>query len=433
MRPVTDSHKVSRAKLAYIIDSTAAPICIIAPISSWAAAVNSYVPADAGISGFQLFLRTIPYNLYAILTIAMVFYICYTGFDFGQMKLHEDNAAKGDLFTTGGEEFEQVSEQEVNPNGKVIDLVLPVAVLIVSAIGAMVYTGFLGGADNVISAFAGCDAETSLIFASVVTILFMMALYLPRKVITFKSFMDSLSEGFKLMVPAVTILVFAWTLKGVGDAMGLAQFVGSVVGDHASASIFIPVVLFAVAVFLSFSTGTSWGTFAILVPIATGMFAAVTNLEMMIISVSAVLAGAVCGDHISADLGYDGYVKCGCAEQPSEPRIDADAVCGRYGVCLPGGISDCSRDQNVVDHTWRQPSSSFGCFNRNAQILRKKSGKRQKIKKKTEKRVKCLTGEKKNRILKNRTNIHRTTVSCKEEAERFWSRNVNWNRRNWIF
>ena len=299
MRPVTDSHKVSRAKLAYIIDSTAAPVCIIAPISSWAAAVNSYVPADAGISGFQLFLRTIPYNLYAILTIAMVFYICYTGFDFGQMKLHEDNAAKGDVFTTGGEEFEQVSEQEVNPNGKVIDLVLPVAVLIVSAIGAMVYTGFLGGADNVISAFAGCDAETSLIFASIVTILFMMALYLPRKVITFKSFMDSLSEGFKLMVPAVTILVFAWTLKGVGDAMGLAQFVGSVVGDHASASIFIPVVLFAVAVFLSFSTGTSWGTFAILVPIATGMFAAGTNLEMMIISVSAVLAGAVCGDHIS--------------------------------------------------------------------------------------------------------------------------------------
>ena len=299
MRPVTDQQKVSRAKLAYIIDATAAPVCIIAPISSWAAAVNSYVPADAGISGFQLFLRTIPYNLYAILTIAMVFYICYTGFDFGQMKLHEDNAAKGDLFTTGGEEFEQVSEQEVNPNGKVIDLVLPVAVLIVSAIGAMVYTGFLGGADNVISAFAGCDAETSLIFASVVTILFMMALYLPRKVITFKSFMDSLSEGFKLMVPAVTILVFAWTLKGVGDAMGLAQFVGSVVGDHASASIFIPVVLFAVAVFLSFSTGTSWGTFAILVPIATGMFAAGTNLEMMIISVSAVLAGAVCGDHIS--------------------------------------------------------------------------------------------------------------------------------------
>ena len=299
MRPVTDSHKVSRAKLAYIIDSTAAPVCIIAPISSWAAAVNSYVPADAGISGFQLFLRTIPYNLYAILTIIMVFYVCYTGFDFGQMKIHEDNAVKGDLFTSGGEEFEQVSEQEIHLNGKVIDLVLPVAILIVSAIGAMVYTGFLGGADHVISAFAGCDAEISLIFASVVTILFMMALYLPRKVITFKSFMDSLSEGFKLMVPAVTILVFAWTLKGVGDAMGLAAFVGSIVGDHASASIFIPVVLFAVAVFLSFSTGTSWGTFAILVPIATGMFAAGTNLEMMIISVSAVLAGAVCGDHIS--------------------------------------------------------------------------------------------------------------------------------------
>ena len=293
MRPVTDSHKVSRAKLAYIIDSTAAPVCIIAPISSWAAAVNSYVPADAGISGFQLFLRTIPYNLYAILTIAMVFYICYTGFDFGQMKLHEDNAAKGDLFTTGGEEFEQVSEQEVNPNGKVIDLVLPVAVLIVSAIGAMVYTGFLGGADNVISAF---DA---LPLGSLIALIINMIYFMVRRSMKFTELMDCLPEGFKLMVPAVTILVFAWTLKGVGDAMGLAQFVGSVVGDHASASIFIPVVLFAVAVFLSFSTGTSWGTFAILVPIATGMFAAGTNLEMMIISVSAVLAGAVCGDHIS--------------------------------------------------------------------------------------------------------------------------------------
>lgn len=299
MRPVTDQQKVSRAKLAYIIDATAAPVCIIAPISSWAAAVNSYVPADAGISGFQLFLRTIPYNLYAILTLVMVFFICFTGFDFGLMKKHEENAAKGDLFTSGGDEFEQVSEDKVNPGGKVMDLVLPVAVLIVSAIGAMIYTGYLGGAKDIITAFSGCDAETSLIFATMVTIFFMMLLYLPRKVVDFKGFMESLVEGFKLMIPAITILIFAWSLKGIGDAMGLAEFVGGIVGENASASIFIPVVLFAVAIFLSFSTGTSWGTFAILVPIATGMFAGNTSLEMMIISVSAVLAGAVCGDHVS--------------------------------------------------------------------------------------------------------------------------------------
>lgn len=299
MRPVTDQQKVSRAKLAYIIDATAAPVCIIAPISSWAAAVNSYVPADAGISGFQLFLRTIPYNLYAILTLVMVFFICFTGFDFGLMKKHEENAAKGDLFTSGGDEFEQVSEDEVNPGGKVMDLVLPVAVLIVSAIGAMIYTGYLGGAKDIITAFSGCDAETSLIFATMVTIFFMMLLYLPRKVVDFKGFMESLVEGFKLMIPAITILIFAWSLKGIGDAMGLAEFVGGIVGENASASIFIPVVLFAVAIFLSFSTGTSWGTFAILVPIATGMFEGNTSLEMMIISVSAVLAGAVCGDHVS--------------------------------------------------------------------------------------------------------------------------------------
>ena len=299
MRPVTDRYKVSRAKLAYIIDATAAPVCIIAPISSWAAAVNSYVPEDAGISGFQLFLRTIPYNLYAILTLVMVLYMTITAFDFGLMKKHEENAAKGDLFTSGGEEFEQVAQGEVDPNGKVMDLILPVAVLIISAIGAMIYTGYLGGATNLITAFSGCDAETSLIFATMVTILFMLFLYLPRKVVTFKGFMDSLAEGFKLMVPAVTILIFAWSLKGVGDALGLADFVGHVVGDNASASIFIPAVLFIAAVFLSFSTGTSWGTFAILVPIATALFSGGADLEMMIVSVSAVLAGAVCGDHIS--------------------------------------------------------------------------------------------------------------------------------------
>ena len=216
MRPVTDRYKVSRAKLAYIIDATAAPVCIIAPISSWAAAVNSYVPKDAGITGFQLFLRTIPYNLYAILTIVMVFFVIIAGFDFGLMKKHEENAAKGDLFTSGGEEFEKVKEEDISSNGKVIDLLLPVIVLIGSAIGAMIYTGFLGGATDVVSAFAGCDAETSLIFATMVTVFVMLFLYLPRKVVTFKGFMESFVEGFKLMIPAIGILIFAWDLKGNG-------------------------------------------------------------------------------------------------------------------------------------------------------------------------------------------------------------------------
>ena len=299
MRPVTDRFKVSRAKLAYIIDATAAPVCIIAPISSWAAAVNSYVPEDAGISGFQLFLRTIPYNLYAILTLLMVFTIILTGLDFGLMKKHEKNAAAGDLFTSGGEEFEQVKEEEISSNGKVIDLVLPVLVLIGTAIGAMIYTGFLGGATDVVTAFAGCDAETSLIFATLITVMFMLALYLPRKVITFKGFMDSFVEGFKMMIPAIGILILAWSLKGMGDALEIASFVENLVGSNASASVLLPAILFLVAIFLSFSTGTSWGTFALLVPIAIAMFPGADNMQMMIIAVASVLSGAVCGDHVS--------------------------------------------------------------------------------------------------------------------------------------
>ena len=299
MKPITDRHHVSRAKLAYIIDATAAPVCIIAPISSWAAAVNSYVPDDAGITGFQLFLSTIPYNLYAILTLVMVVFIIMTGLDFGLMKVHERNAARGDLFTSGGEEFDQVKDEEISANGKVIDLVLPVLVLIVSAIGAMIYTGFLGGATDIVTAFSGCDAETSLIFATMITVFFMLILYLPRKVVTFKGFMDSFVEGFKMMIPAIAILIFAWSLKGMGDALEISTFVKNIVGSNTSACVILPAILFVVPVFLSFSTGTSWGTFAILVPIAIAMFPGSENLQMMIISVSAVLAGAVCGDHVS--------------------------------------------------------------------------------------------------------------------------------------
>ncbi|MEG0228071.1 MAG: Na+/H+ antiporter NhaC family protein, partial [Lachnospiraceae bacterium] len=212
------------------------------------------------ITGFQLFLRTIPYNLYALLTIGMVFLMILMKFDFGLMKKHEINAEKhGDLFTSGQEEFEELKEEETSAKGKVMDLILPVVVLISTAIGAMIYTGFLGGAKNVVSAFSGCDAETSLIFATFTTVVFMMILYLPRRVVTFKGFMDCLVEGFRLMIPAVMILIFAWTLKGMGDALGIAEFVSGVVGANASASIFIPVIMFVVGGFLGFSTGTSWG------------------------------------------------------------------------------------------------------------------------------------------------------------------------------
>lgn len=300
MRPVTDKYKVSRAKLAYIIDATAAPICIIAPISSWAAAVNSYVPEDSSLTGFQLFLRTIPYNLYALLTILMVFLIIAWKLDFGLMKKHEKNARNGDLFTSGREEFETMDSvnDRVNPNGRVMDLVLPIVVLIASAVFGMIYTGFLGGAGNVIDAFANCDAEMSLIFATTVTVIFMAVLYLPRKVISFHNFMGALAEGAKLMMPAILILTFAWTLKGMGDNLGIAEFVKGAVGANMTASIVIPAIMFGIALFLAFSTGTSWGTFSILVPIVVSMYAG-NDDEMMIIAVSAVLAGAVCGDHVS--------------------------------------------------------------------------------------------------------------------------------------
>lgn len=298
MRPVTDKFKVSRAKLAYVIDATAAPICIIAPVSSWAAAVNSYVPDDAGITGFQLFLRTIPYNLYAILTLVMVFYVIITKFDFGLMKKHEVNASKGDLFTTQ-DNIEVIEEESGSDKGKVIDLILPVIVLIGSSIGAMIYTGYLGGATNVIDAFATSDAEMSLIFGTFITLIFMLVLYLPRGVVDFKGYTSSLIEGIKLMLPAIMVLIFAWGLKGVGDALQLGEFVGGVVGDNASASIFVPAIMFIIGTFLGFSTGTSWGTFAILIPIVISMFGNIAYQEMMIISISAVLAGAVCGDHIS--------------------------------------------------------------------------------------------------------------------------------------
>ena len=303
MRPVTDRYKVSRAKLAYIIDATAAPVCIIAPISSWAAAVNSYVPAGSSMSGFEMFVKTIPFNLYAILTLYMVFFTSIVGFDFGLMKKHEENAAKGDLFTSGGEEFQNQETKDPTEGGKyakgkVIDLIAPMVVMIATAIAAMIWTGHLNGGQNLVEDFANCSSSEALVFAGLVTVGFLLLLYLPRRVIGFKDFMNSVPEGGKLMMPAILILVLAWTLKGMTDALGIGTFVRSAINLNSSLMNFVPLVIFCIAIFIAFSSGTSWGTFAIFVPIVVNMFAEL-DPTMMIISVAAVLAGAVCGDHIS--------------------------------------------------------------------------------------------------------------------------------------
>ncbi|MBQ1749927.1 MAG: Na+/H+ antiporter NhaC family protein [Lachnospiraceae bacterium] len=303
MRPVTDKYKVSRAKLAYIIDATAAPVCIIAPISSWAAAVNSYVPKGSHMSGFQMFMSTIPFNLYAILTIYMVFFTSILGFDFGLMKKHEENAAKGDLFTSGGEAFQ--NQEVTDPTeggkyarGKVCDLIVPMLVMIGSAIACMIWTGHLNGGKNLVEDFANCSSSESLVFAGLVTIGFLLLFYLPRRVIGFKDFMNSVPEGGKLMMPAILILVLAWTLKGTTDALKIGTFVKSTISFTPGMVHFIPLIIFLIAIFIAFSSGTSWGTFAILVPIVVNMFGE-NNETMMIVSVAAVLAGAVCGDHVS--------------------------------------------------------------------------------------------------------------------------------------
>ncbi len=300
MRPITDSHKVSRAKLAYIIDATAAPICIIAPISSWAAAVASSLPEDSSIDGFNLFIRTIPYNFYAILTLIMLVIMALWQFDYGPMKKHELNAVKNnDLFSSTDSSYS--SEEEGKENGSIWDLVVPIVALIAFCVTGMLYTGgFFSGVDF-ITAFADCNASLSLVLGSTATLFLMFLLYIPRKVISFTDFSDSVITGFRAMVPAVAILVMAWTLSGItNESLGAGSFVESVVGNSASTGIggaVLPAIMFIIALGLAFATGTSWGTFAILVPIAVGLFPEMQ--EILVISVSAILAGAVCGDHCS--------------------------------------------------------------------------------------------------------------------------------------
>ena len=295
MRPVTDKHKISRAKLAYLIDSTAAPICIIAPLSSWAAAVSGFVK---GANGISIFVQSIPFNFYALLTLLMMVFIICMKIDYSSMLLHENNARKGDLFTTGkNNKGDEGSQKE--KIGRVSDLIIPVVLLVVGCVIGMIYTGGFFDGKDFIDAFAVSNAPVGLVLGSSVALVITIAAYLARQSLSFDSCMDCLPEGFKQMVPAMLILIFAWTLKSMTDSLGAATYVASLV-EHSATEFMglLPAIIFVVAVGLAFASGTSWATFGILIPIVVSCFQEV-DPQLMIISISACMAGAVCGDHCS--------------------------------------------------------------------------------------------------------------------------------------
>ena len=297
MRPVTDRHHVSRAKFAYLIDATAAPVCIIAPISSWAAAVSGFVE---GQDGLAIFVRTIPYNFYAILTIVMMVGMVLMKTEFGAMRIHEINALNGDLYTTSARPYENATDDETpNPRGRVIDLVIPIVVLVICCVISMIYTGgFFSGTDFV-TAFSQSDASVGLAMGSAFGLVCAIIFYMIRRVINFRDCMGCIPEGFKAMVPAIMILTFAWTLKAMTDSLGAAVFVEEAMRSVAGGiEVILPAIIFLVGCGLAFATGTSWGTFGILIPIVVAVFEK-SSPEMMIISMSACMAGAVCGDHCS--------------------------------------------------------------------------------------------------------------------------------------
>lgn len=296
MRPVTDKFNVSRAKLAYLIDATAAPVCIIAPISSWAAAVTGFVEGE---DGFSLFIQAIPYNYYALLTIFMMIAMVLMRAEFGSMAVHEMNAQKGDLYTTPERTYADAEEGKVNSQGKVIDLLIPILSLIVCCVIGMLYTGGFFSGVGFVEAFSNSDASLGLTFGSFFGLIITVALYMVRKVLKFKECMECIPEGFKAMVPAILILTFAWSLKAMTDSLGAAEYVAGMVQSAAGGLMnLLPAIIFLVGCFLSFATGTSWGTFGILIPIVVAVFEN-SNHTLMIISISACMAGAVCGDHCS--------------------------------------------------------------------------------------------------------------------------------------
>ncbi len=302
MRPVTDKQNISRAKLSYIIDATAAPVCIIAPISSWAAAVSGFVADTGSTSGMALFINAIPYNFYALLTLGMLIFLALTGVEYGPMKKHEDNAKNGDIFTVEMEEA--VENMQGNPKGRVWDLIVPILFLVAACVVGMIYSGnfFTAGKEgymDFIKAFSNSDASVGLAYGSMVAVVFAVIYFSLRRVISFKDCMGCVPEGFKLMVPAIMILTCAWTLKAMTDSLGAKIFIAQLIESSAGAfTVFLPAIVFLIAVGLSFATGTSWGTFGILIPIVLSVFGAQDGV-ITIIAVSACMAGAVCGDHCS--------------------------------------------------------------------------------------------------------------------------------------
>ena len=309
MRPVTDSHHISRAKLSYMCDATAAPVCIMMPISSWAAAVTGVINNEE--LGFQIFLRAIPYNYYAILTMVFIIIMTALNVDYGPMKKHEDNAAKGDLYTTPERPYADAEEMKFNPNGKVIDLILPVVILIICCVIGLLYAGWLAGGTTILEMFANTDAFFALPFGGIIAIIIDMIYFMVRRSMTFTELMDCLPKGFNQMVPAILILCMAWTISGVTrDGLGAPQFVAEFVetlgpGLHN----FLPAVVFLIACFLGFATGTSWGTFGILLPIVLEIFTpggfdnltaeTLNEVPILMVGIGATLGGAVMGDHCS--------------------------------------------------------------------------------------------------------------------------------------
>ena len=308
MRPVADGHHISRAKLSYMCDATAAPVCIMMPVSSWAAAVTGVIGNEE--VGFQIFLRAIPFNYYAILTLVFIIVMTCLNIDYGPMRTHELNAAKGDLYTTPERPFENAAEMKFNPDGKVIDLVIPVIILIIGCVSSMIYVGFQNGGHNLITAFANTSAFDALPLGSLIALIINMIYFMVRRSMKFTELMDCLPEGFKQMVPAILILCLAWTIGDVTKGLGAPEFVAGIV-KNLSGSLYalLPAVVFIIAAFLGFATGTSWGTFSILLPIVIPVFSGGTpavdltvgdlNNNLLMISIAATLGGAVMGDHCS--------------------------------------------------------------------------------------------------------------------------------------
>ena len=308
MRPVADGHHISRAKLSYMCDATAAPVCIMMPVSSWAAAVTGVIGNEE--VGFQIFLRAIPFNYYAILTLVFIIVMTCLNIDYGPMRTHELNAAKGDLYTTPERPFENAAEMKFNPDGKVIDLVIPVIILIIGCVSSMIYVGFQNGGHDLITAFANTSAFDALPLGSLIALIINMIYFMVRRSMKFTELMDCLPEGFKQMVPAILILCLAWTIGDVTKGLGAPEFVAGIV-KNLSGSLYalLPAVVFIIAAFLGFATGTSWGTFSILLPIVIPVFPGGTpavdltvgdqNNNLLMISIAATLGGAVMGDHCS--------------------------------------------------------------------------------------------------------------------------------------